>query len=227
MRKFVLVLAVVLPNFVKVFLYRHIMRWKIGRHCRFGMSYIDAANVELGDDVHIGHFNIIRGLAHLSVGQATYIANFNELFGCGRHGDFTSELKIGSGCQIMSHHFFDVSGTIVIGNGTTIGGRDTHFWSHSLDGSGDRPELVKLDISLGDDVYVGARATLVGCKVPDSAVVAAGSVVVKSFEAETDRILLAGNPAVVKRRYPRKSRPDVLLDAAVEDGRFEKTKIAD
>jgi serine acetyltransferase len=44
---------------------------------------------------------------------------------------------------------------------------------------------------------------LIGAKLPSGAVVAAGSVVAKDFSSAGDKILLAGNPAVLKERKKR------------------------
>ncbi len=202
MRKIILVLAVVLPQPLKQFLYRTLLKWKIGRGVKIGYSYLDARDVELGDGVQIGHFNVVRGVRRFRVGAGTYIANFNEFFGDGGfYKEFASCLTIGTDVRLMSHHFIDVGGTVTIGDRTTVGGRDTHFWSHTRTLCNNIPKLEPTNIILGADVYVGARATLVGCSVPDGAVIGAGSLVSKHFAPEAQRLLIAGNPATIKKRY--------------------------
>ena len=105
----------------------------------------------------------------------------------------------------MSHHFIDVLGTVTIGANTTIGGRDTHFWSHSrFYDEALSPQLEAIDIKVGKNSYVGARATLIGCSIPEGAIVGAGSIVNKSFENDKNyNFLIAGNPAKIKKRYFR------------------------
>lgn len=202
MRKTLLALAVFLPLPLKLFLYRTLLRWNIGRGVKIGYSYLDAVDVEIGDKVCIGHFNVLRGVRRLRIGSGTYIANFNEIFGDGGfYENFVSSLEIGSGVSFMSHHFIDVGGTVLIGDRATIGGRDTHFWSHTRTLHNGVPRLEPTTVEIGADVYVGARATLVGCSVPDGAVVGAGSVVTKSFAPEAQRLLIAGNPAAIRKRY--------------------------
>ena len=202
MRKLILVLAVVLPLPLKLLLYRTLLKWKIGRNVRIGFSYLEAAEAEIGDEVRIGHFNVVRGVRRLRIGRGTYIANFNEIFGDGGYYEkFVSCLEIGAGVSLMSHHFIDLGGTVIIGDRTTIGGRDTHFWSHTRTLSGGAAQLEPTTVEIGTDVYVGARATLVGCSIPDGAVVGAGSVVTKSFAPEAQRLLIAGNPATIRKRY--------------------------
>jgi carbonic anhydrase/acetyltransferase-like protein (isoleucine patch superfamily) len=51
-----------------------------------------------------------------------------------------------------------------------------------------------------DRCYVCARATLVYCKIPPDSVVGAGAVATEDFSKEGTGLLLAGNPAKIKRR---------------------------
>lgn len=208
MLKLAALIAVILPQRLKKLVYRKIFGWRIGQGVKIGFSYLDAEHVVLGDQVCIGHFNIVRHLKYMRIGDGSYIANYNQFFG-GRYQDakWSRKLVIGNNVQIMSRHFIDVAGDITIGNSTTIGGRDTQLWSHTLDFKNpDSPSLEPLNITVGDHVYIGARATLIGCGIPDLAVVGAGSVVTKTFPAATCRQLIAGNPAVVKKRYQQSEK---------------------
>ena len=211
-RKVCLLFAVLLPQWLKKACYRRLLGWKIGRGVRIGWSYLEAQHVVIGDNVRIGHFNIARGLGHLEVGEWTYIANFNHFFGAIAYGGpWTAILKIGSHVNFMSRHFVDVGGRVEIGNRCVIGGRDTHFWSHTRELRDGQPMLQPTSVLVGDEVYVGARSTLVSCQIPDGAVVGAGSVVTKSFPAEEHRLLIAGNPATIRKRYER-NEPQVLQE---------------
>lgn len=200
MRKLLLILATLLPLPGKLFIYRRLLGWRIGKNVRIGWSYLDAGHVTLGDTVRIGHFNIVRGVKRLSVGSETYIANLNQMFGASYPG-WDSTLTIGENVNFMSRHFVDVGGTVTIGDRSVIGGRETQIWSHTRAFVNGAPSLQPTNVSVAEDVYVGARATLVGCTLPAGAVVGAGSVVTKSFAPEAARLLIAGNPASIRKRY--------------------------
>ena len=181
--------------------YRHVLRWSVGKNVRIGFSYVDARRVSIGDNVRIGHFNVFRNITELSIGEQVWISNSNQFFGGNYLPQYPSILRIGNNCYIMSRHFCDVSGTITLGNRVTLAGRDTQIWSHSLILK-DGVELMKpMEVFLQDHAYIGARCTLLMCTVPVGAFVGAGSVVTKQFGDEPGRVLIAGNPAVIKKRY--------------------------
>ncbi len=212
MRRLLLVLAALLPLPLKLVIYRRLLKWRIGKNVRIGWSYLDAGQVTLGDNVHIGHFNLLRGIKKLSVGSGTYIANFNQMFGAA-YPDWDSTLTIGDNVNFMSRHFIDVGGTVTIGDRTVVGGRETQFWSHTwalVDGV---PSLQPTSVHIEDDVYIGARATLVSCAIPAGAVVGAGSVVTKRFAPEAARLLIAGNPATIRKRYEPDNKSSAAQDA--------------
>lgn len=59
------------------------------------------------------------------------------------------------------------------------------------------PKL-KAPVIIGEDVWVGANATILpGVTIDDFSVVAAGSVVTKNVPSG---VLVAGNPAVIKKK---------------------------
>ena len=202
MRKLLLLLAVFIPCPFKLWFYRNLFGWKIGKQVKVGLSYIEAGNVILEDGAQIGHFNIIRQVSLFQLSKNAYIRNFNQFFGNKYDSaEWTKKLIIGERSLCMNHHFIDVAGTIEIGSDTVIGGRDSHFWSHSLEFENTSSKLVPKDIFIGNNVYIGARTSLFGCYIPDNAIIGMGSVVTKSFNGENDRVLIAGNPAIIKKRY--------------------------
>jgi acetyltransferase-like isoleucine patch superfamily enzyme len=201
LKKILLIVAVFLPSPLKLFLYRKIFKWDIGSHCKIGLSYIESVNVSMGDNVTICHFNIFKGIRNLKIGDEVYIKNFNNFYGSPHFSDWPCALDIGAKSKIMSHHFIDVSGQITLGYDVIIGGRDTQIWSHTRLIENQVPILTHLSVDIGDSAYIGARATLVGCKLPKNVTVGAGSVITKDFSTEIEPVLIAGNPGIIKRRY--------------------------
>ena len=201
-RKLLLCVLVPLPQPLKQAAYRHLLGWRIGKRVRIGLSYLDSRSVTIGDDVAIGHFNVVRNVKRLSIGSGTILANFNSVFGSTYGPEFPGDVSIGAGVSFMSHHFVDATGSVLIGDRAVIGGRDTHFWSHEMQQSDGASRLAATRVEVGAGAYVGARAMLVGCRIPAGAVVGAGSVVTKDFAPEAARLLIAGNPASIRKRYP-------------------------
>jgi acetyltransferase-like isoleucine patch superfamily enzyme len=201
-------LCALLPNPLKILIYRKIFGWTIGSNVKIGYSYIYAKQVLLIDRIHIGHFNIIRNLNTLQIGSDTHIANFNSIFGA-PYDNWEAKLHIGQGVKIMSHHFIDVGGKIDIGDRTVLGGRSTQLWGHTsgYDPFGNLTQT-PLNIHIGQDVYIGAKSALIGCGIPDRTIIGAGSVVTKHFDPEPSPLLIAGNPATIKKRYHFRPPPD-------------------
>jgi acetyltransferase-like isoleucine patch superfamily enzyme len=199
-------ILIVMPNPVKIFLYRNFLGWQIGSEVKIGFSYLDSKKVVIHDGARIGHFNVFRNLKELHISSECYIANFNEFFGALYDGEqWKSSLYLDDGAMIMSHHFFDVSGLIYLGEKAIVGGRNSHFWGRTRKYDENRqPILAALDINIGESVYIGARSTLIGCTIPRGAIVGAGSVVTsKEFklQEDSDSILIAGNPASIRKTH--------------------------
>lgn len=189
-------LALLLPSSLKRALFTSALGWQIGERATIGASLICAQRVRIGRDVHIGHLNLVGRLRSLEVGDGTVIGNLNH-FSAGEHTNWPDSFWIGEQAKVTSRHFFDCSGGIRIGAHSLIGGRDTHCWTHYYDGR----TIQSNELVIGDRCYVGARSTLIYCQVPDDCVVGAGSVVTRDFTGDGEGLLIAGNPAEVKKRF--------------------------
>ncbi|PSB09559.1 hypothetical protein C7B62_12765 [Pleurocapsa sp. CCALA 161] len=205
MRKILLLIAVILPLPIKLFVYKFI-GWSIGKNVKIGFSYINCEHCILKDNVTIGNFNIIRRLTLFQIGGGPCIKNFNQFFFSGNKDEspsWSGKIILEEKVNIMSHHFIDAGGSVNVGKNTTIAGRDSHIWNHGISyiNGSTKKEKLRYEVNVGRNVYVGARVSILGCSVPDQAMVGAGSVVNKSFPPEEYPILIAGNPAIVKKRY--------------------------
>ncbi|MBJ7332408.1 MAG: hypothetical protein JHC95_21110 [Solirubrobacteraceae bacterium] len=203
LRKLLSIAVIPMPQAVKRLVYRRFFGWEIADDVSIGLSWIDIEEVVLAPGVRIGHFNLIKGGRRFAIGRNSYMKNFNQFLGPGLndHHFPTCTFEMGAESRIMSRHFFDLSGDIVIADDVNIGGRDSQLWSHSRftrpDGYRD---LAPKTLTIEEGVYTGARVTLVHCTIPKGAVVGAGAVVTRSFEIEKVGDVIAGNPATVITR---------------------------
>jgi acetyltransferase-like isoleucine patch superfamily enzyme len=198
-------LGMLLPAGIKRALLTSALGWSIGPGTTIGLSiFLGCEQVKIGSNTRIGHFNMFRNLKRLEIGNRAKILNFND-FMAGKESEWPRSLWIGCNAKVTSRHFFDCSGGIRIGNSSLIGGRDTQLWTHFYDSY----TIQARALSIGDRCYICARATLVYCHIPNNCVVGAGAVVTRDFSGEGSGVLLAGNPAEVKKRLVRESEKDL------------------
>ena len=203
--------AMLLPHPIKRFLLRSTLGWSIGKDTKIGYSIILCRQVRIGANCQIGHFNLVGDLKTLEIGDESKIFNLNH-FMASKHGGWPDAFSIENNSQITSRHFFDCSGGIRIGNRCLIGGRDSQFWTHFFISHDGASRIEWRELTIADRCYICARATLVYCKIPSDCVIGAGAVVTKDFSKEGTGLLLAGNPATIKKRYtlpPTATRYDV------------------
>jgi acetyltransferase-like isoleucine patch superfamily enzyme len=131
------------------------------------------ACLAVGGDVTImrGARVIIDEGAYLEIGHLSYI-NYDSVVTC------LERITIGSDCAISWNT------NIIDGNG------------HELIVAG-VPRSRTRPVEIGNNVWIGAGATLIGVTIGDGAVVAAGSVVTSNVPGE---VVVAGNPAVIAKK---------------------------
>lgn len=204
MRNLFLMTIVFLPSSIKCFIYRFFCGWEIGKNAKIGFTYIDAEKVVIGNDVYIGHFNIFQRIKHLEIGNNCYFGKFNQFSGSTitypEESGWTRQLILQDKVLFMNNHFIDVAATVKIGSESVFAGRDTHLWSHTMNFKENIPNLIPINVEIGAEVYIGSRSTILLCNIPDRAIIGAGSVVTKTFNP-TGRVLIAGNPASIKKHY--------------------------
>lgn len=208
MKKFKIALATIvalLPlNGLRVVGYRLLGYHIRGAHIGFGtIIAVDEAVIK---SCRIGPFNLFAGPIKLHIRPGASIGNRNE-FICGywvlrdeyKNARYRRTLEICEDALITSRHYFDLSGSLVLGERSWIAGIDSQFWTHGA-GVEDR------DIHIGSDCYIGSAVRFSpGSSIGDLVVVAMGSVV--SGAMLESNALIGGVPAkVLKANYNWKEK---------------------
>ena len=209
-RLFLLALTALLPSSVARPCYRMFFGYRIGKRVRLGFSIIDAAECEIGDDVAIGHLNILTRIEKLSIGDHTRIGVLNIIRGgtevrIGRYcdilrlneinsipdadvvGEHDPRFILGNGSMIAASHKIDFTDFVEFGKCVILGGRNSSLWTHN--------RQVTKGITIGDHSYLGSEIRIApGGAIPPRCIVGIGAVVTKPFVNEDK--LIAGVPAV-------------------------------
>jgi acetyltransferase-like isoleucine patch superfamily enzyme len=224
-------LIAVLPSFLLRPCYRLFFGYRIGKRVRIGFSILDARECDIDDDVTIGHFNVVLGVAKLEIGDHARIGYLNIIRGgdevrLGRYTDImrmneinsipdpevvnpiTPKFSLGPGSIVTAGHKIDFTDQVEIGRRAIIGGRNSSLWTHNRQ----RTE----PISVGDFAYVGSEIRMApGAAIPARCIVGIGSVIVGKIDAEG--WLIGGVPAKPIKELSeedrflveRKTRPDL------------------
>jgi len=195
-----------LPWRLKLFILVRFYGYKIDPSARIGLSYVYPEHLHLERETCIGHFNLIKGLALLSLSEYSLIGNLNWITGFPRHTKspfFVNELNrfpaltLGEHSAITHRHLIDCTSRVSIGCFSIVAGYETQILSHSIDPILSRQ--VSRDVSVGDFCFIGSRSIfLPGSSLPSKCIVAAGAVIVKPLEVEYT--LYAGVPAKSVKR---------------------------
>lgn len=207
-RLLVLALSAVLPSVLKRSFYRACFGYRIGKNVRIGFSLIDAGKCEIADDVCVGHFNVVIGVKHLSIGDHARIGHLNVIRGgdevrlgryteIGRLNEINSipdpivvnpvdqRFLLGAGSVITTGHKIDFTDRVEIGERTILGGRNSSLWTHNRQRT--------LPIEIGSLTYIGSEIRIApGGGLPSRCVVGIGAVITKKLEGEN--CLIAGVP---------------------------------
>jgi len=205
----VLAIVAVLPSCLKRSCYRLFFNYQIGKRVRIGLSIIDAKECRIGDDVHVGHLNLMIRLKKLEMGDHVRIGHLNIIRGgdevhLGRYSEIIRMNEInsiaepevvnpidprfllGDGSIITTGHKIDFTDRVTIGRRSILGGRNSSLWTHNRQRT--RP------IDIGSFAYVGSEIRIApGGSLPSKCIVGIGSVITSQLSAEG--YLIAGVPA--------------------------------
>jgi acetyltransferase-like isoleucine patch superfamily enzyme len=191
-------------NGLRVFGYR-----LLGYHLQdsqIGFGTIIAVDEVSMESCKVGPFNLFIGPMKVRIHQGASIGNRNE-FVCGywvlrdeyKNAHYLRSLEICEDALITARHYFDLSGSLILGERSWIAGIGSQFWTH---GAG----VKERDIRIGSDCYIGSAIRFTpGSAIGDHVVVAMGSVV--SGALSESNALVGGVPArVLKSDYNWKEK---------------------
>lgn len=155
---------------------------KEGRICN---NSSNKDSIKIGSRVKIdGILQIFYGKGHISIGDMSYVGPNSRIWS-------SVDIKIGNHC-LISHNC-----NIIDSNShpTDAQLRRLDYEDLLNGGTGLSKEVVCAPIVLGNDVWIGANSCVMkGVILGDRTIVAAGSVVTKSFPSD---VIVAGNPAKI------------------------------
>lgn len=173
---------------------------------RIGFGTIIAVDEAVLEACRIGPFNLFAGPMKVHIHRGASIGNRNE-FVCGywvlrdeyRDAHYLRRLDVCEDALITSRHYFDLAGSLHLGERSWIAGIDSQFWTH---GAG----VMDRDIRIGSDCYIGSAVRFApGSSIGDHVVIAMGSVV--SGDIPEGNALVGGVPAkVLKSNYNWKGK---------------------
>ena len=205
-----------MPSALKVWAYRHILGYRIGRGVRMSFGgVVVGKTVTLGDHVEIGLLAVVMGRTieigrHSSVGTMSYVAcekitmgedaRIREQVYVGGPQLPESSFTLGSRTIVLQMTYINPTKPVTIGDDTGIGGHCLIFthgaWLNALDGYPVNYEPV----TLGKSVWLPWRVFIMpGTTIGDGSVIGANSLVQGTIPPCS---LAVGSPAKVIRSAP-------------------------
>jgi acetyltransferase-like isoleucine patch superfamily enzyme len=164
---------------------------------------------EIGESVIISPYtDLVVGKQYISIGAKTRVGKHIQLTAWDYNNgeQFTPEITIGSNCQIGSYNHITSINRVIIGDGVLTGKfvtiTDNSHGNPALDIYSDispikRPAYSKGAVVIGNNVWIGDKATILGnVKIGDGCIVGANAVVTKDVPPYS---IVGGNPARIIR----------------------------
>jgi maltose O-acetyltransferase len=151
---------------------------------------------------------LLYRIAGISIGPRTLVAGRLELIGL---GPIASRLRIGADCYVNAPAFFDLTGSVALGNHVTIGHHATFITAnHAIGPHRHRAgPMGSLPIVIGSGAWIGAGVTfLPGSMVGEGSVIGAGSLVIGQIPPG---VLAVGRPAKVLRKLTDQPAPESVV----------------
>ncbi|MEG1950113.1 MAG: DapH/DapD/GlmU-related protein, partial [Odoribacter sp.] len=174
---------------------------KTGHHCKVGFSWVCCDKIEMGDQVTIGHLNLII-LPYLSLADNARIKHINAIKGgfdlildggatINQFNKITNSFEDRSTCKLKKgsiigvKHVLDLTASFEIGEYSIMAGILSQVWTHAFYHSITSTNRWRIngDVKIGKNVYIGAGCIInPGITVCDNCTIGAGAVVSKDIE---------------------------------------------
>ncbi|WP_225035912.1 acyltransferase [Winogradskyella sp. SM1960] len=194
----------ILPSFILSFVLR-LLGHKLGKGAKIGFSIILVNQIEVGNDVKIGHFNLFLN-KKIILSDNTIIGYFNILKGpftlvlkekaaLGNKNYMTrashgitygkSHLTLGELTKITTGHHLDLTRSITLGDFSILAGIRSQMWTHGYYHAEKGKGRVRIDgeIKIGDNVYIGSGCIFnPGVSINNAIHIGGGSVISKDLD---------------------------------------------
>lgn len=170
-----------------------------------GVQFFNKKNIQIGNNVNIGDYVKLSALGKgkLEIGKNANIGSFSQIIISTSYNNIGEHIKIGNDVGMGEFAYIGGGGGTIIGCDTIIGQYfSTHPENHHFF---DKTLLIREQgvsrkgICIGQNCWIGSKVTILdGSTIGDNCVIAAGSVVTKSFPENS---VLGGVPAkLLKKR---------------------------
>jgi acetyltransferase-like isoleucine patch superfamily enzyme len=192
-----------LPPKLHRLLGRLLLGWQVDSTAYVGHSVIAARKVVLAPHSAIGHFNVIKGLEELTLGEHAVVGWMNWISspsldsGAFEHSpNRLPALRLGRYGVVTTRHILDCSDTITLEDYALIAGYRSTVLTHSVKQVENRQFTAPVTLHERATVWTTC-ILLAGVSIASRTVVSAGSVVNRPLTEELT--LYRGNPAVAVR----------------------------
>ncbi len=165
------------------------------------VQFFNKKNIIIGNNVILSDYVKLYALGNesLKIGNNVNIGSFSQLVISTTFNNLGRYIKIGNNVGIGEFSYLGGAGGLEIGDNTIIGQYfSTHPENHIYT---DKKLLIREQgvnrqgIKIGTNCWIGSKVTILdGVRLANNCIVAAGSVVTKSFQ---DNVLIGGIPAKV------------------------------
>lgn len=181
--------------------------YQLHRDSWIGLAWVFPKELFLGENAHIGHLTIVKGLNTLRLEENASIGRLNWITGFPQEMSTSFQHKPGRKAvltlrrhaKITHRHLIDSTDSVTIGEFSLMAGYHSKILTHTIDLENNRQSCAP--VSIGKCCFIGTNCiVLAGSSLPDCSVLGAGAVLQKGY-TDSHR-LYAGVPARPVRELP-------------------------